>query len=210
MPKKASIQKNSILEKYNPQFEYLEAIMLAVIGVQYLQLWVSPSYDDPSKIFQMATLIAFEFIMVHSGVFMAMMPKKITLFLLVPIYGLFAYAFNSTIGDNSIVILYSITVFNRMRFAFFNANKKLRFSQITKSLIAVTLYFFLILIVAIGNKFVPSFGLSEENLININYKSVQNHGGLFLDEPKTAMCMGFLYYTLLAVIAVVMNRRKKS
>ncbi len=199
----------SILEKYNSQFEYAEALMLFLIAFQYFQLWVSPDSDSASKIFQLAGLIAFEFIMVHSGVFMSVMPKKISLYVLVPVYGLFALAFNQIIGGNAILVIYLITIFNRMRFAFFNVNEVLKSSLMLKSIIAVSIYFVLILVVAFSSNILPQMGLSAENLRAINYEEAKKHGGLFLDQPHTSMCMGFLYYAFLGLISIRLSRRTK-
>ena len=192
---------SKILERFEPAFDYVEAFTLGFIAIQFLKLWISPGMEDAEKIGQWSGLMAFEFIMVHSGVFMAIMPKKFSLFFFFPIYGLFAFAFNEAIGGGNMVIyIYLFTVFNRMRFAFFNVSEQQKGKVIGKSLYAVMIYFFTLLFVAIGSKLVPEFGLNSEYLARIGY--VSKGEGLFLEEPKTAICLGVVYYFLLAIYAL--------
>lgn len=193
-------QKKSILEKFEPQLELGNFVMLMYMCYQYAKLWIAPEVGDSETIFQMAGLMGFEFVMIHSGVFMAVMPKKISLFIFVPFYGLFALAFNQIIGGENLVFkIYLVVVFHRMRFAFFNASEELKNNQIAFSAIAAMAYFFLLIAVCIGNTLVPAFGLSAENLSHIGYDSAKTHGGILLDNPETAMCLGTSYYLLLAL-----------
>lgn len=198
--------KTSIIEKFNPQFEYGEVILLLIVACQYFKLWISPEIDQAETIFQLAMLMAFEFVMVHSGVFMALMPKKISLFVFVPFYALFALAFNSMTDNNFILGVYLITVFNRMRFAFTDVDEKIRHRVIKKSILAVTIYFFLTMAVSMGNTIIPDFGLSEQNLSSMGYNEAKTHGGLFLDVPKTAICLGSFYYLFMAFITYSINK----
>ena len=199
-------QSNPILEKMEPSFEFADVIMMGFMSYQYLKLWINPQIGDAHQIFQYAGLMGFEFIMVHSGVFMAVMPRKISLLVFVPLYGLFAWAFNEIIGEGNIVAyVYLIAVFNRMRFAFFNTSEELKNKQIGRSVFAVMTYFFLLLIVGFGNQLVPKFGLNETNLIRIGYDEVKTHGGLLLDEPQIALCLGTIYYFLLALYGLPMR-----
>jgi len=116
----------NIIEKYDKPFEYAGIFMSLLIAYQFLMVWLSPDASDSSKISSMAGLMAFEFVMVHSGVFMAVMPKKISLFILIPFYGLFALAFTASIGNTDILIIYLIVVFNRMRFAFSDVSSHIK------------------------------------------------------------------------------------
>ncbi|SMC75653.1 hypothetical protein [Moheibacter sediminis] len=196
-------KKSSILERLEPSFTFVDFIMMAFMSYQYFKLWMQPGIGDAEKIFQMAALMGFEFIMVHSGVFMAVMPRKLSLFLFVPAYGLFAWAFNSIIGGGNLVVyIYMFAVFNRMRFAFFNVDENLKNKQIGRSVFAAMTYFFLLFGVAFGSSVLPEFGLNDVNLTRIGYDQAKTHGGLFLDEPQTAICAGALYYLFLAMYAL--------
>lgn len=148
--------------------------------------------------------MGFEFVMVHSGIATAVMNKKITLYILVPFYALFAWGFNSIIGaDNLILKIYLVVIFNRMRFAFFNPSDELRNRQLNFSVLAVMLYFFLLLFVGLGNSIILEFGLNSENLNHIGYNIAKTHGGFLLDKPKTAMCLGAFYYSLLGTYSIL-------
>ena len=136
----------SIIEKYDRQFEYAGILMNVFIVYQLLQLWVFPQPTQAEKIYSMSSLMAFEFVLVHSGVFMALMPKKWSLIIFVPFYGLFAYAFNKSMPNNVILITYMFVVLNRMRFAFFNVDKKFKDRTILFSIIALIVYFILIFV----------------------------------------------------------------
>lgn len=196
-------KKSSILERLEPSFEFIDFIMMTFMSYQYFKLWMMPEMGDADKIFQMAGLMGFEFIMVHSGVFMAVMPRKLSLLFFVPVYGLFAWAFNSIIGGGNIVAyIYMFAVFNRMRFAFFNVDETLRNKQMGRSVYACMTYFFLLMGVSIGSSFLPELGLNDANLTRIGYDEAKTHGGLLLDEPQTAICVGAMYYFFLAIYAL--------
>lgn len=176
--------------------------MLLAIAYQYFSLWVHPSTDSALKIADFAVLMAFEFIMVHSGFFMAVMPKKISLFVLIPFYGLFAFGMNNTVSDHSILIIYGLVVFNRMRFAFSDASIAIRTRQVEKSLYSVLIYFVLTLLVAIGADYVPKLGLNKVFLNSIDYYQNLKSSGLFTEQPQTAIALGFFYYTIIAFLEV--------
>jgi len=194
--------RSDIIEKYNVPFEYAGAFMNLILAYQFYKIWTSPAISDANKIADYAVLMGFEFIMVHSGVFMAVMPKKISLYVLLPVYGLFALAMNTFVSDNSVLIIYGIVVFNRMRFAFSDVSKKIQQKAIFNSVIAVLVYFVLVFVVAFNNEHIPLFGLTKEFLAEINYYENLKIGGLLLDEPQTAFSLGFLYYTILALMAL--------
>lgn len=202
--------KLGILEKYDKPFEYAGVVMHLVIAYQFYMLWVRPGISDVFKIADFATLMAFEFIMVHSGVFMAVMPKKVSLYVLIPVYSLFALAMNASVSDNSILIIYCLVVFNRMRFAFSDVSLAIRTRAILTSIFSVLIYFVLIFIVAFGKDFVPAFGLNTKFLNSINYFENLSSGGLFLEEPKTAIALGFLYYIILAFVEVLLVNKDFS
>lgn len=194
--------RSNIIEKYNVPFEYVGAFMNLLLAYQFYMMWTSPAISDANKIADYAVLMGFEFVMVHSGVFMAVMPKKISLYVLLPVYGLFALAMNSFVSDNSVLIIYGIVVFNRMRFAFSDVSKKIQQKAIFNSVLAVLVYFVLVFVVAFNNEHIPLFGLTKEFLAEINYYENLKTGGLLLDEPQTAFSLGFLYYTILALLAL--------
>lgn len=191
-------------------FDIIDILFTLFLSYQFLSLWISPGMQDAATIYSLAVLIVFEFIMVHSGVFMAFMPLRWSVFLFFPIYGLFALAFNTMIPDNTIIWLYMIVVLNRMRFSFVQVNKEARARQVGNSAFAAMLYFILVMVISLASGIIPDFGLTDEYLNASGYHSVKMNGGLFLDTPKVALCFGALYYFLLAafdMLVLILGKR---
>ena len=61
----------NIIERIDRPCEYVEVAQTALIACQYLYLWLFAGPDDAYKVYSLAILMAFEFVMVHSGLFMA-------------------------------------------------------------------------------------------------------------------------------------------
>lgn len=78
----------NIIERIDRPCEYVEVAQTALIACQYLYLWLFAGPDDAYKVYSLAILMAFEFVMVHSGLFMAAMPLKASIRLFIPLYGL--------------------------------------------------------------------------------------------------------------------------
>ncbi len=175
---------------------FTETGFQAFYATQFLLVWMHPEKYSVSLINDLSILIIFEFIMVHSGVFMTALPKKISLFVFVPFYGLFAFGFNASVVDTNIIYIYLSTVFSRMLFAFADVSEETRMQQLGKAAIKCTFYFFLMFAVAFGHFFIPELGLTQEFLQNSNYFSVVKSSGLFIEKPYIPMCMGFLYYLI--------------
>jgi len=154
----------NILEKYDKPFEYGGILIKLFIAYQFFTLWTNPQLSDATKISDLAILMAFEFVMVHSGVFMAVMPRKITLYVLVPIYALFALAFNMSVSNNTILILYLMVVFNRMRYAFSDVSKAVKSRTIFISVLAAIIYFVLIFVMMFNMNSLPEYGLNANFL----------------------------------------------
>ncbi|MEO7977015.1 hypothetical protein [Flavobacterium sp.] len=180
----------------NSPFSFVEYGFQAYYATVFLMVWMHPEQHPVSMINDLAILMAFEFIMVHSGVFMAVMPKKLSLFVFFPMYGLFAYGFNHSVINTNIFYIYLLTVLNRMRFAFSDVSPEVRAVQIGKSAAKAMLYFFLIFAVCFGNEIIPKLGLTEEFLEKSKYFDTVKASGLFIDKPYVPICMGFIYYSL--------------
>jgi hypothetical protein len=196
----------SILEKHDKPFEYAAIVMNLIIAYQFLKLWYMPQFSDVAHLFSMAMLMAFEFIMVHSGVFMAVMPKKISLFLLVPIYALFAFAFFKATENNTILIVYGLVVLNRMRFAFSEVSAYLKKRAILISILAALSYFVLIFVCLFTNGIFGELALTQEFLNTSGYFNHTKGSGVFVETPHIAISFGFFYHSLLAIIeALLLN-----
>lgn len=57
----------NIIERIDRPCEYVEVAQTALIACQYLYLWLFAGPDDAYKVYSLAILMAFEFVMVHSG-----------------------------------------------------------------------------------------------------------------------------------------------
>ena len=123
-------------------FSFVEYGFQAYYASVFLMVWTHPEQHPVSLINDLAILMAFEFVMVHSGVFRAVLPKKISLFVFVPLYGLFALGFNESVVNANILYIYLLTVLNRMRFAFSDVSVEMRALQVGKSVAKVIFYFF--------------------------------------------------------------------
>ena len=200
--KREAINISRAMNKQRDPFVFVEIATTLFLAFKYLSIWISPSATSPDAIAGYGTLIAFEFIMVHSGVMMAVAPRKIALLMLVPFYGVFALAFNAFMPNNEILWLYLFVVLGRMRFAFSDVNKNERIRMIVRSVGTVLLYFFLLMFVAFLSERVPLLGMTKDALEKINYFENQEASGLFVEKPQTAMAMGAIYFTLLSVLTV--------
>jgi len=195
----------TIIERYDRPFEYLGVLLKLIIVFQFWLLWYAPQPEDATRITNLATLMAFEFIMVHSGIFMALFPKKISLYVFVPFYGLFALAFTAIMDDYTVLAIYLLVIFNRMRFAFSDVPKWMRGRAIITSIMAMIFYFVLIMVSA--GVPLPKFGLNETYLETVQFSSITDTEGSFIDEPHTAMAFGMFYYLVLALFEIYLIKK---
>lgn len=109
----------NIIERIDRPCEYVEVAQTALIACQYLYLWLFAGPDDAYKVYSLAILMAFEFVMVHSGLLWQLCRSRLQYGCLFRCMGfcICIWAFNAG-GDYTIIILYLATVLNRMRFAF--------------------------------------------------------------------------------------------
>ncbi|HBH06254.1 MAG TPA: hypothetical protein DDX92_06600 [Flavobacteriales bacterium] len=158
-------------------------------------------------------LIGFEFIMVHSGVFMAIIPRKFSLYILVPFYGLFALAFNASVTDNQILILFALVVLNRMRFAFTDVPPIVKVRSILFSVLAAFIYFVSIMVMLPLGGFLPEFGLDYSYYTEFMEPLEHSVGGDFEREPHRLIAFGAVFFLLLAILELfsgTMAKRMKS
>ena len=178
-------------------------IGIAIYGwiiVEMFQLWHHPGPDDAARILTLATIMAFEFVLVHSGVFMAVMPKKISLLVFIPFYGVFALAMNAMTPGNTILWLYLGIIAVRMRFAFSNPTEEAKGKNMTMSVAAVMTYFVLIFVFAFGANIIPDLGLTAEYLESSGFQTLRNGAtGIFIESPQVPLAMGIVYFTLIAL-----------
>lgn len=189
-----------IIEKFDRQFEYASILMNVFIAFQFFLLWMHPQIIDVDKIATLSALMLFEFVMVHSGVFMAVMPKKTSLFFLIPFYGIFAWAFNQMVDDNLILIAYALVILNRMRFAFSDVTKEIRGRTILKSVLSALIYFLLLIPFVTAADYVPKLGLDDTFVEASGFGISNNTDGFFVEFPHAIMALGVVYYCSLAIM----------
>lgn len=191
----------NIIEKYDKHFAYTGVLINLLMAYQFYMLLTKPGLDDAQKIYTIGVLIAFEFIMVHSGVFMSVFPKKLTLYVLFPIYGLFALAFNTMVEGNHILYLYLIVVFNRMRFAFADVSANIKNRAVVTSALNAVTWFILIFVFLFNQEKFQIFGLTDEYLtLSGYYDIVGDNTDVFNETPHVALIFAIVYYLFLALI----------
>jgi len=176
----------------------------------FLSLWIHPQINDVEMIFNLTVLLFFEFVMVHSGVFMSILGRqwKAWLFFII-IYGLFALAFNSIVSGNQILILYGVVILNRMLPNILRKPEDTEKKEgIIISAIYAMIYFFLFIIIIYCASYVPPLGLTKEFLESTNFSQINTISGNFSDKPYIMMCFGALYYLFLTLVEVIMIVRK--
>ena len=173
-------------------------MVYVVLVFEMLRLWLSPDAMQIDRLNTLAVMMGFEFIMIHSGVFMSVMPRKISLFFLIPFYSTFAFAMNTMVSGNTILWLYFGVVLLRMRFAFSNPSPHQKQRAILVSICAALLYFLLLVFMVLIADLIPKFGLTNTFLNESGYRDSLKSGGVFLDMPHVPMAMGVIYFTLIA------------
>jgi len=195
----------NFIEKYDNQFAFTGVLFNLALVIQAYLLWSNPSINDADKIYTIAILISFEFFMIHSGVFMAVFSRKISLYIFFPLYGLFALAINAMADGNAVLYLYLIVVFQRMRFAFSDVNKGLKNKAIAFSTYAVLIWLFAIGIIMFNKNNLPLNALTEDFLTLSGYRDKHSIGA-FTDTPHIAMAFCIIYYLLLALTEFNLTR----
>jgi len=188
----------NIIEKYDTQFAYSSVILNLTLVVQAYLLWINPSMNDADKIYTIAILSSIEFFMIHSGVFMAVFPKKVSLYIFFPLYGSFALMINSMADGNDILYLYLIVVFQRMRFAFSDVKIELKNKAVAFSAYAAIIWLFVIFLVFLNKDSFPILGLNEDYLLMSGYREKKSIG-VFTEEPHLAIALTMIYYLCLAL-----------
>src|SRR6478736_7992845 len=113
------------LQQYDKIFRYAAVVSYLLVAVQNFRLWAFPQPFDQVSILTHSMLMAFEFVMVHSGLFMIVFSGSKKLFLILFIfYGLFAVAFNFAMPNTTVFYTYLFVVLNRFRFIFYDADRE--------------------------------------------------------------------------------------
>ena len=178
----------------------------------FLRLWISPQYDDAEFIYSLGMLLIFEFVLVHSGAFMAVLAAipfrdswKWWLVLIV-FYGIFALVFNMFVVGNEILIVYGAVVLNRF-LSKIGKSEKQKEIEMGMSAVYGIIYFVLLFAIVLGQDIVPQFGLTDEFLRAVDWDNI-NQGVNVL--PNALMLFGVLYYLLLTIVDLTLRKQPVS
>ena len=193
--------------KLKTVFSFIDAILILYLAYQFLRFWIYPQADEIEMIYDFAILMGFEFIMVHSGVFMSTLGKSWKMWLFFSLfYGLFALVFNTFISSNYVIVMYCTVVLNRMLSGvqvWNNKNTTKVEGIILRACMTSLIYFLLIIfVVCLCKDFIPMFGLSYDFLQTTDYDIEKMPGGILTENLHVSMCFGMLYYVALALMDI--------
>jgi len=184
-------------------FSLLGVIMNGWLAYLFLSLWLYPQASDIELIYSLTILILFEFILVHSGVFMSVLGRSwIGWLFFIFIYGIFAFAYNTFISGNQIIILYGAVVLNRMLQGILSRRGADKEQGLMMAAIYAITWFGLLIMVVVGSSYIPRYGLTEVFVNSTNYTTINQAGGDFKGDPHIFMCFGVLYYLILMFVEV--------
>ena len=184
-------------------FSLLGAIMNGWLAYIFLSLWLRPQASDVEMINNLTILVIFEFVLVHSGVFMSILGRSWKGWAgFIVFYGIFALAFNAMVNDNQILIIYGIVVLNRMLPVILSSKKTDKAQGLLMSFVYATIYLVLLFSVILGSSYIPQFGLTEAFLGSADFSVINLEGGGFFEAPHIIMCFGVLYYLILMFVGI--------
>ncbi len=157
-------------------------------------VWHQPELVTHSVILSIAVLMAFEFILVHSGIFMSFFTQRRAWLFFAAFYGLFAWIFNAAMPNNIVLYVYAAVVFTRMGVLLFDQSEEQVWQARKSSIVGVPLYILSIAAVLIDQTMVPDFGLTQQYLTESGYLDSLNITGVFPEIPKTAFAASLIYY----------------
>lgn len=186
-------------------FAWTNLAIYAALVFEMWQLWTVPTPEDLPRVTTLALLMGFEFLLVHSAVFIAVMPRKTSVFFLLPVYGVVALALNSGAENNVILYLYLGLLVTRLRFLFGDTDAQHRSRVLKTSIIAGFLYLFSVAVIAFGETSLPEKGLNKEFLTSNNYYESLNVQGIFTENPHLPLIMGIIYFTLMIGLELLIS-----
>jgi len=177
---------SNLLHHHQEKFEKFGLLINVLMCLLCLAIWIVPTAFSNETIIGTRTLIAFEFIILHSALFM-----MISYWVFIPLYFLFAFAFNQFTSDNAIMITFLVIVLNRVRFIFMKNGDELGGKNVARALYQFFLNYFPLMILGaifqlIG--LIPEFGLTEETIKNKRLVDKWDY------KHHTAMAIGVFYY----------------
>ena len=179
---------------------FAEVLIYGLLIFEMWSLWTHPAPADFSRLQTLALLMGFEFFLVHSGLFFNLMPRKVSVLILLPVYGVIAYFLNTGTENNLILVLYLGLMIARLRFLFTDHSDAQK-SRATKiSITAAVIYFAAIAVIAVGDASLPARGLTPEFLTQHGYYETLSVGGPFTERPHLPLIMGIIYFSMMIAL----------
>lgn len=183
----------NIVERYDKQIRYSSVINYFVLSVQYALLWITAKQAGPETIKSYCAIVAFEFILVHSGIFMFGFAKlKFTLPIFLLFYGLFAYVINKSLTTNGLIISYMLIMLQRIRTIFFSTSNVV-FNRFVYSFKVAIIYVSLMVFLVVIKDYIPGFGMSGPVTISDNNMVTKI-------QPHILLTFGTFYFLILAYL----------
>ncbi|MFB9997260.1 hypothetical protein [Providencia rustigianii] len=219
-PKNKAVKKGqesrhsfSLLRAFSKLMNY--GFSLFYVGF-IISVWFFPENYSVEIIYNLTLILIFEFILVHSGVFMSVFQNIKVLLGFALFYGVFALAINAAVlGDSPVILyLYSATVINRMLFGITSRTDSERQENLLYSALMAVNFMFSIFFTMFLSWLVPYGGLTPEYLESIHYLNSIGSGGEFPEKPHVAFAFGVLYFSLPVVLPALFgwinwrNKRK--
>jgi len=177
---------SDLLHLHHEKFEKFGLLINVLMCLLCLAIWFVPTAFSNETIIGTRALIAFEFIILHSALFM-----MISYWVFIPLYFLFAFSFNHFTSDNAIMITFLVIVLNRVRFIFMKNGDELGGKNVVRALYQFFLNYFPLMFLGVVFQsigLIPELGLSEETIKN---KGIIDRWDY---EHPTVMAVGFFYY----------------
>ncbi len=179
------------------------AVTLLIYGAliwEMWSIWTRPVPADFPRLQTLALIMGFEFLLVHSGLMAAVMPRKVSLFFILPVYGVVAYFLNLGAENNLILFLYAGVLVARLRFLFTPHTPLQKSRAIKISIVSALIYFFAVSVIAIGEASLPAKGLTQDFLQSEGYFETLRVSGIFTEHPHLPLIMGLVYFSLMALL----------
>lgn len=173
----------------------LEFVQLVILASIYLSAWIDPYLFSLEFVYTLQMLMLFEFVLVHSGMFMGLGGWTILFFL--PFYLCFALVMNLLTPDNTILYLFTYTICMRVLWGFGKYKRKVNTPIFRSMFRAFATYMPLLIISILLGTILPDLGLTPDVQKAIEDTSTsKSNGDITL---KIVVIFGFLYYTGLII-----------
>ncbi len=177
----------------------LGVLIYGALNWEMWSLWAHPSPGDFPRLQTLALLMGFEFLLVHSALFINFMPRKTSILFLLPVYGATALMLNTGAENNLILYLYLGLVITRLRFLFTSRSPAQKSRAIKISIAAFLIYLFAVAIIAFGEEALPMKGLTKAFLETNGYFETLQVGGVLTEQPHLPLIMGIIYFSMMIV-----------